>query len=93
MEDLRERQENEVIVLKSIYSANFLDLREVNNNTNTPNNNVTHKKKSVNSTQDPNAPLMRITLFPLSSQSQHDVTQFYVQIDLKVKLTAEYPNE
>lgn len=32
MEDLRERQENELIALKSIYSANFLDLRETNNN-------------------------------------------------------------
>lgn len=29
----------------------------------------------------------------MNSQSQHDLQQFHVQIDLKVKYTPEYPNE
>jgi hypothetical protein len=81
MENIRERQENEISVLKSIFWNHFTDLREEQQ--------IQNAKKT---TTDLNTPIFRITLFPQNSQSQDD-RQLYVQIDLKVKLTPNYPNE
>lgn len=77
MEDFQSKQEDELMVLQSIYSSNFVDLREV---------------KEKNSKKKP-YPIFKITLFPLNSESQHEVNQYYVQIDLKIKFGPEYPNE
>lgn len=35
----------------------------------------------------------KITLFPTKSESQYETTKFYVQIDLIVEFTSDYPNE
>jgi hypothetical protein len=95
MEDLRERQENECIALKSIYGNYFIDLREEllqqqQANNQKPNN----KPNKANNNTDVEHPLFKITLFPVNSQST-DVQQRenYVQIDIKVKFSNEYPNE
>lgn len=34
-----------------------------------------------------------LTLYPTKSQSQYERTKFYVQIDLVVEFTPDYPNE
>ena len=77
MDDLLERQENEIIVLKSIYSNDFVDLR--------PNANVNAVGAGAN--------LVRITLYPQKSQSQDNRGKYHVQVDLKLKITPLYPNE
>ena len=77
MDDLLERQENEIIVLKSIYSNDFVDLR--------PN--------AAAAASGTGANLVRITLFPKKSQSQDNREKNYVQLDLKLKITPLYPNE
>jgi len=98
MENLRERQENEIIALKSIFWNDFEDLR------NEKKPQVVKEAKRANQNGQPNnlgtctnaaatnVPLVRITLFPQNSQSQTD-RHLYVQIDLKVKFTPNYPNE
>jgi hypothetical protein len=75
MEDLLERQENEINVLKSIYPNDFVDLRE-------------DVKLNANKTNN----LVRITLYPQKSQSQ-DNREHYVQVDLRLKIRQNYPNE
>lgn len=75
MDDFQAKQEDELMVLQSIYSSNFVDLREVK-----------HGKKKPN-------PIFKITLFPMNSESQHELNHFYVQIDLKIKFGPNYPNE
>lgn len=96
MEDLRELQENEVTVLKSIFSNNCVDLRLEQNNTTTTtttinNNHNNHQKKQHNNNPN-NEPIIRITLFPQNTQSQYDRAP-YVQVDMRVRLPANYPNE
>lgn len=86
MEDLLERQENEITVLKSIYANDFADLRKEQQQTTKVNVNKTPTVNHGNSN------LVRITLYPQKSQSQ-DNRDLYVQIDLKVKITPNYPNE
>ena len=79
MDDLLERQENEITVLKSIYANDFFDLRE---------------EPNVNkATNNSNSNLVRIRLYPQKSQSQDHRYDFYVQIDLKLKIVPNYPNE
>ncbi len=76
--EIRERQENEICVLKSIYEDNFIDLKTDTTNTS-------------------NKPNFKIILHPLNSQSQADLNnehkQQYVQIEIKVQFTKNYPNE
>lgn len=87
MEDLRERQDNEIIVLKSIYLDDLKDLTHQ----------ATAKKKQSSpllANNDFVPSILLITLKPQSSQSQCDIDcQQYVTIDLRVKLTENYPNE
>lgn len=75
MDDFQAKQEDELMVLQSIYSSNFVDLREVK-----------HGKKKPN-------PIFKITLLPLNTESQHELNNFYVQIDLKIKFGPNYPTE
>lgn len=87
-EDLKERQENEVIVLKSIYLDDLVDLTNEQQNT--------HYKKKQQSplNNDILPPVIRITLKPQNSESQCDVERhLFVKIDMKVKITPNYPNE
>ena len=81
MDDLRELQENEVTVLKSIYLNECVDVRE-----------EVAAGKSNKRQQNNDYPTLRITLHPQNSDSQVNREQ-YVQIDLKVKMTPGYPNE
>ena len=75
MDDLLERQENEINVLKSIYPNDFVDLRDdVKFNPNKTNN------------------LVKVTLYPQKSQSQ-DNREHFVQVDLRLKISQNYPNE
>ena len=37
--------------------------------------------------------MFKITLFPTRTESQYELNKFYVQIDLVVEFTEEYPNE
>ena len=76
MEDLRERQENEVCALKSIYLNECVDVRE----------NPKAKRQQTDN------PVPKITLHPQNSDSQVN-RELYVQIDLKIKMTPNYPNE
>ena len=99
MENLRERQENEIIALKSIFWNDFEDLRndkkpQVNKEAKRTNQNIqlTNNNNVETNANLLNVPLVRITLFPQNSQSQ-DNRHLYVQIDLKVKFTPNYPNE
>jgi hypothetical protein len=99
MENLRERQENEIIALKSIFWNDFEDLRnekktQVVKEAKRGNQNIPMNSNLEACTNFvlQNVPLVRITLFPQNSQSQDD-RHFYVQIDLKVKFTPNYPNE
>ena len=89
-----ERQENEVIVLKSIYSNYFVDLKEeqIKQLSNNKNNQVREKKSNAAVPVD-NLPLFKIILFPASSQSQDLLREPFVQISLRVKITPNYPNE
>ena len=91
MENLREIQENEITVLKSIFCNNIVDLRDEANKQ-AVNNSKEKVKQQQSATKADNDPVICITLFPQSSQSQHD-RDIYVQIDLKIKFTANYPNE
>ena len=88
MENLREIQENEIIALKAIYCNDFEDLRSDKKS----NQIVGAKEKKSFLPGDNNVPLVRVTLFPQNSQSQHE-RNLYVQIDLRVKFTPNYPNE
>lgn len=86
-EDLFERQENEINVLKSIYLNDLVDL--------THEYQVTNKKKQQSPPNNANPPpVIRISLRPQNSESQCNLDQDqHVKIDLKVKLPANYPNE
>ena len=87
-EDLKERQENEITVLKSIYLDDLLDL------TNEPP--TANKKAKQQSPSNDQAPptVIRITLHPQNSESHCDIEhECHVKIDLRVKLTPNYPNE
>jgi hypothetical protein len=90
MEEIKERQENEVVALKSIYSNFFADLRE--ELTNHKNASFREKKANTNNQND-GYPFFKITLFPVNTQSQETFSEPFVQIDLKIKFTSEYPNE
>jgi len=92
MENLRETQENEITVLKSIFCNNIVDLRDEANKQTVNNNNKEKVKQQPSTTKTDNDPIISITLFPQSSQSQHD-RDIFVQIDLKIKFTPNYPNE
>lgn len=96
MEDIRERQENEVIALKSIYLNNFDDLREAAATAaaSVPSSPATKSSHSKKEQANSHLPWFKITLFPASSQS-HDILshEVYVQLDFKVKFTDEYPNQ
>ena len=83
MDDLLERQQNEIDALKSIYANDFADLR---------NENQTKLNTKTTPANHGNNNFVRITLYPQKSQSQ-DNRDLYVQIDLKVKITPNYPNE
>ena len=91
MDDIRERQENEVIALQSIYLNECVDLREEL----AANANAKGAKSGANATAvpAPNIPVLRIRLFPQNSQSQGSHRDLYVQIDLRIKMTPNYPNE
>ena len=87
--DLRERQENEVEALKSIFGNFCVDLRT------TPAAPSKAGKQSKQQQVEANQPppiVVQLTLFPQSSQSQTN-TDCFVQVDLKVSLTPNYPNE
>lgn len=89
--DLITRQENEVCVLKSIFGGYCVDLREEKVGEQTQQH---QKRKKQSATCDQRRlPVLRITLFPLNSQSQSDQQKIYVQIDLKVEFTPNYPNK
>lgn len=92
MENLREIQENEITVLKSIFCNNIVDLRDEANKQAVQNSNKEKVKQQQNGIKADNDPIICITLFPQSSQSQHD-REIYVKIDLKIKFTPNYPNE
>jgi hypothetical protein len=108
MDGLRERQNNEVSIIESMFCNNYVDLRQTGESTapttaiatSTPTAVshtgpiIKHKSKKDKDNTDSNCdyPFFRITLFPNKSESQYDKT-FHVQIDLKLKLTANYPNE
>ena len=89
MENPRERQENEIIALKSIYCDHFEDLR-YSNTEKKASTAAKERKSSIANSDAP--PVVRITLLPQNSQSQ-DHRLLYVQIDLRVKFTPNYPNE
>jgi hypothetical protein len=82
MENLFERQQNEIVALKSIFCNNIKDLRDEIKEKH-------HNKKSANNND---LPVLSITLYPQNSQSQVN-RQVYVHIDLKIKLPQNYPNE
>ena len=86
-EDLLERQENEINVLKSIYLNDLVDLTHEYHGTN--------KKKQQSPVNNANPPpVIRISLKPQNSESQcHLDQEQHVKIDLKVKLPVKYPNE
>ena len=98
MENLRERQENEIIALQSIFCNEFEDLRHEKKSQTIQSKRVNSQNSLLNNGTDAanttagNVPIVRITLFPQNSQSQDD-RHLYVQIDLKVKFTPNYPNE
>ncbi len=80
------RQECEVEVIKSIFGNYCVDLRELEET-------QQQQQKRKNKQHERKLPALRITLFPLNSQSQSENTIFYVQIDLKVEFTPTYPNK
>jgi hypothetical protein len=87
-EDLLERQENEINVLKSIYLNDLVDL------TNELNLNNKKKQQSPVLANANPSPVIRISLKPQNSESQCEaVNEQHVKIDLKIKLPANYPNE
>jgi hypothetical protein len=86
MDELRERQVNEISVLKSIFSNNFSDLSEPRKE------NKPQKKSLPASDVGVTLPVFQITLLPQTSESQLE-QQTYVKVDLKVKFTSKYPNE
>jgi len=86
-EDLKERQENEITVLKHIFLEELFDL------TNEPITNKKAKQQSPGNDQPPPT-VIRITLHPKNSESQCEIErECHVKIDLRVKLTPNYPNE
>lgn len=89
-EEIAVRQENEIQVLKSIFGNNFTDLRDVKIQSQKEKRHHHHQKSTNNDLS--NAVMFKVTLFPQTSQSQNN-NEFYVQIDLKVRFTANYPNE
>lgn len=82
MENLYERQQNEIVALKSIFCNNIIDLRDE----------IKEKHHNKKSTINNDLPVLCITLYPQNSQSQVN-RQVYVQVDLKIKLPQNYPNE
>ena len=87
-ENLKERQENEISVLKSIYLDDLVDLTNEH-----PAPGKKAKQQSPSSDQTPPT-IIRITLYPQNSESQCDIErECHVKIDLRVKLTPNYPNE
>jgi hypothetical protein len=93
MDEIKERQENEVVALKSIYSNFFVDLREEQASHKTANHRERKANTPVQLLQNECFPIFKITLFPVNSQSQETLSEPFVQIDLKIKFTPEYPNE
>ena len=91
MDDIRERQENEIYVIKSIYLDDCIELKDE------PKKHAIDSKKKqspVAAETGTNAPLLRITLNPQNSQSQSNFDQeAHVKVILKIKLTPNYPNE
>jgi hypothetical protein len=86
MEDLRERQENEITVLKSIYLDECVEIKDEKKA-------IIDNKKKQQSPVD-SATILKITLHPQNSQSQNNFDrESYVQIDLKIKIVSNYPNE
>jgi hypothetical protein len=92
MEDITERQENEVTALKSIYSNFFTDFTEEirSYKIRTKNYNKFNLPILVQKDQ---YPYFKITLFPINSHSREISSHTYVQIDLNVKFTPFYPKE
>ncbi len=86
------RQECEVEVIKSIFGSYCVDLRELEE-TQQQQQQQQNQQKRKNKQNERKLPALRITLFPLNSQSQSENTIFYVQIDLKVEFTPTYPNK
>ena len=91
MDDIRERQENEINVIKSIYLDDCIELKDEPKK-----HAIDGKKKQQSPVAETatNAPVLRITLNPQNSQSQSNFDQeAHVKVILKIKLTPNYPNE
>ena len=94
MDDLRERQDNEIIVLKSIYLDDLKDLTNQHQQSERKKKQQSPVAATAAANNDFVPTVLLITLKPQSSQSQCDIDcEQYVKIDLRVKLTENYPNE